>query len=228
MGVFSSTILDDLGQKHQTDKCRGSSAAHDYLRKYDFFFRPFKDKKFTFLELGIFKGASLATFREYFSQADIIGIDCEPESLTHQAPGTTVILGDLSKTDVLQGLAQYQPTIVMDDASHQWPDQLRALLVLFPLVQPGGIYVMEDIHTSFPPLGEFFAGGLDINPFIVLTKIAEYLTGDQKPVPIGQLRHQTLEPIAPHPQFHAEIRAIADQCDAVVFIKRSCLLIKKE
>jgi hypothetical protein len=230
MGLFSSTILDDLGSRRQTDKTSRSSAGHDYLRKYEFFFRPFQDIPFTFLELGVFKGASLAAFREYFTRAEIIGVDCELESLRHAPAGTKVILGDLSQTEFLQGLGRYRPAVVMDDASHNWPDQLRALLVLFPVLQPGGLYVMEDIHTSFPPLGEIFSGGLEINPFGVLAKIAEYLTGDQRPqpIPIDGLRGRTLEPIAEHPQFHAEIRAIADQCDAVVFIKRSCLLIKKE
>ncbi len=227
MSIFSSDILNNLGRKHHTDKCLESAAGHDYLRKYEFFFQPFKDEKFTFLELGVFKGASLATFREYFTEAEIIGVDCEEESLKHQAPGTQVILGDLSQTDFLKGLGQCLPSIIMDDASHCWPDQLRALLVLFPILRPGGLYVLEDIHTSFPPLSEHFSQGLDINPFTVLAKIAEYMTGDEKPVPIPALAQQTLNPIAKHASLDAEIRYIADHCDSIVFIKRSCLLIKK-
>mmetsp|Transcript_44028 Transcript_44028/g.99480 ORF Transcript_44028/g.99480 Transcript_44028/m.99480 type:complete len:456 (+) Transcript_44028:173-1540(+) len=38
--------------------------------------------------------------------------------------------------------------VVLDDGSHLMRDQQQTLGALFPLVRPGGLYVMEDVHTS--------------------------------------------------------------------------------
>src|SRR5688572_33433607 len=62
--------------------------------------------------------------------------------------------------------------IVIDDGSHRWDHQRTALKELFPMVEPGGYYVVEDIHTSYEPN---FAGKDDI-PFVqVLKTLVDYL-----------------------------------------------------
>ena len=223
--MFKSTILDDLGRKHQTDKSGSLGAAHDYLRKYEFFFRPLRPEKFTFMELGVFKGASLRTWAEYFENAEIVGVDIEEEALTHAGGRVKVVLGDLSQTDFLQTLPALQPKVILDDASHWWADQLRALFVLYPKLVSGGLYIVEDLQTSFEPLGAMFSQGLPYRPFKVLTKIAEYMTGNDRPAPI--LPDQKLRPYESAEQFEAEIRFIADHTDAITFIERACILVKK-
>lgn len=59
-GVESNTIffdnfreLDQLGKRNETDK---SSNHHDYLNKYEFFLREFKNKPINILELGVYNG----------------------------------------------------------------------------------------------------------------------------------------------------------------------------
>lgn len=84
---------------------------------------------------------------------------------------------------------------------------------------------MEDLQTSFEPLGQMFSQGLPYRPFQVLTKVAEYMTGNNRPAPI--VPDQILRPIEPAEQFEAEIRFIADHTDAITFIERACILIKK-
>ena len=39
--------------------------------------------------------------------------------------------------------------LIVDDGSHQVVHQLRSFEILFPLLAPGGVYVVEDMHTSF-------------------------------------------------------------------------------
>lgn len=223
--MFKSKILDELGQKYQTDKCSTLAGSHDYLRKYEFFFRPFKDEEFTFLELGIFKGASLKIWADYFNKAQIVGVDCEEETQKHAGGRVKVILGDLSQTDFLKTLPSLNPKIILDDASHWWPDQLRALFVLYPTLMSGGLYIIEDIHTSFEPLAPMFAAGLDHCPFKVMAKVAEYMTGNDRPAPV--VKDQILKPLESDPFFHDEIRFIADHTDAITFIERACILVKK-
>ncbi|MDR2140259.1 MAG: class I SAM-dependent methyltransferase [Deltaproteobacteria bacterium] len=222
--MFQSLELDELGRRHGTDKSSGPHG-HDFLRKYEFFLKPRQNAHFTFLELGVFKGASLRMWADYFPHARIIGVDIEPQTRSHQTDRIEVIIGDLAEVKFLESLADLSPEVIIDDASHWWPDQLRSLLVLYPRLPSGGLYIMEDIHTSFPPLDALFKASFDTPPFFILQKLAEYLTGDHEPSPIVQ--DQLLRPISPSPVFHEELIYLAQATEAVVFLKRACALIKK-
>ncbi|MDR1085981.1 MAG: class I SAM-dependent methyltransferase [Deltaproteobacteria bacterium] len=222
--MFQSQTLDDLGRFYGTDKC-SAEFGHDFLRKYEFFFKHLKDKRFAFLELGIYKGASLKMWADYFTAADIIGVDIEPQTLMHRTDRIKVIVGNLSEVDFLESLASLNPEVIIDDASHWWPDQLKALLVLYPGLKKGGLYVIEDIHTSFPPLDKLFKAGFETPPFYILQKLAEYLTGNYGPSPI--VRDEELKPISPSNVFHEEICFLARHTEAVIFLERACLLIRK-
>ncbi|MDR1656372.1 MAG: class I SAM-dependent methyltransferase [Deltaproteobacteria bacterium] len=223
--MLKSTILDNIGRRHGTDKCGGGEGRHDYLRKYEFFLGPLRNQNFTFLELGVFKGASLKTWSEFFPQAQIIGADIEPEAAQYRCDNARVIVGDLSQNEFLLTLKEFSPLVVLDDASHWWPDQLRAFFTFYPDLPSGGLYIIEDIHTSFEPLAPHFSSGLDTPPFNFLLKLAEYLTGNDRPAPI--IKGQNLVPMSRDPKFDAELRYLADITDAVVFIERACLLIRK-
>jgi hypothetical protein len=223
--MMKSKILDEIGARAGTDKCSQNAAAHDYLRKYEFFFRPLRQEKFTLLELGVFKGGSLKTWEKYFAEAEIIGVDCEPQAGQYVTGRSKIIYGDLGSTAFLETLPKLNPRVIIDDASHVWTHQLLALFVLYPTLVSGGLYIVEDIHTSFSPLAPMFNGGQKHSTFEILLKIAEYMTGNQKPAPI--MPDKKLEPLAPHPLFHEEIRYIADHTDAVTFIERACVLVKK-
>jgi SAM-dependent methyltransferase len=220
--MLKSTILDEIGRRHGTDK---SSLDHDYLRKYEFFLRPFRDEPLTFLELGVYQGASLRAWAEYLPRARVVGVDIEPRALERAGGRIEVLIGDLSQTAFLESLIPLAPKVVVDDASHWWPDQLRALFVLYPALPPGAVYVVEDVHTSFEPLAPNFSAGLALPPFLFLQRLAEYMTGDDRPAPIvGEGR---LEPMTRDPRFDSELRFLADRTDAVVFLSRACLLIRK-
>lgn len=220
--MLRSRILDEIGRRHKTDK---GSDGHDYLRKYEFFLRPLRRHSFTLLELGVYKGASLRTWVDYFPEARVVGVDIEPQALKQAGGRAEVLIGDLSDSGFVRSLASLEARVIIDDASHWWPDQLRALFILFPALPSGGLYIVEDIHSSFEPLQDMFRAGLQQPPFRVLTQIAEYITGNDKPAPI--VRQRNLEPLQRAEIFEQEIRFLADQTDAVVLIERACLLIKK-
>ena len=222
---MKSNILNDIGERHQTDKRGGAEHGHDFLRKYEFFLRPLREEKFTLLELGVFKGASLRTWEEYFPNAEIIGVDCEPAAALHAGGRKSVILGDLNQPGFLETLPDLNPRVIIDDASHTWQDQLLALFVLYPVLMSGGIYIAEDLHTSFPPLAALFNSGQKHSTFEVLLKVAEYMTGNQRPAPI--VRDQLLEPLRRLELFDAEIRLVADLTEAITFIERAAILIRK-
>jgi hypothetical protein len=70
------SVLNEIGLKNNTDK---SSTIHDYLKKYEKYF-PFKrDDKITLLEIGVLNGSSVKSWKEYFVNANIIGVDINPD-----------------------------------------------------------------------------------------------------------------------------------------------------
>jgi hypothetical protein len=154
-----------------------------------------------------------------------VGVDIEPAVRDFDLGRAEVIIGDLSQNDFLETLVNLTPLIVVDDASHWWPDQFRALFSLYHRLPSGALYVLEDVHTSFKPLDKLFSSGLEWPPFEFLLKMAEYMTGNEKAAPI--VKGGLLEPLRKSETFHDEIRFLADLTDAVTFIERACLLIKK-
>lgn len=222
--MLRSKTLDDIGRRLGTDKSGAEEGGHDYLRKYEFFLRPFRGKEFTLLELGVLKGASLAMWAEYFRGARVVGVDIEPEALAAQGGRAEVIIGDLADAEFLKSLIPLSPRVVIDDASHWWPDQLRSLFALYPSLAPGSVYIVEDVHTSFEPLAPLFSAGLAYPPFAFLQKLAEYMTGDGRKAPI--VKEGAMAPLARDPKFDNELRFLAGLTDAIVFIRRACLLIR--
>jgi methyltransferase family protein len=100
-------------------------------------------------ELGVWQGGSLDMWRALFPEATIAGVDNDPQA--HWPDGTVQI--QLSQDDpqvawVLDSLEDGWDLIV-DDASHDGKLTAAALENLWPLVSPGGFYVIEDWFTGF-------------------------------------------------------------------------------
>ena len=65
------------------------------------------------------------------------------------------------------------PDIVIDDGSHYSDHVRKSFLFLYPLLRPGGIYCIEDLHTSYWPsgfCGQQWEGSMDVNS--TLTSVA--------------------------------------------------------
>jgi len=218
-GLFECSELDAVGLKYLTDK---ASNLHDYLRAYDFFFQKWRHDRFRLLELGIFKGGSLGMWAEYFPNADIIGVDIKEEKRELATDRIAVEIGDAGDAGTLEALGRYEPRIIIDDASHQWEHQLTAFFTLFPRLQPGGIYVVEDISTSFEPWAEHYRGETPVSPFRVMQELAESLNVRQP-----AFLDKTVQPLTPPSPYRKAVETIARHVDCVVFIKFTCLIIKK-
>lgn len=205
--------LNDIGKKFSTDKC---SKFHDYLRRYELFLQYYKDKNFNLLELGVFRGESLATWNGsvggYFEKAHIIGVDVD-ENCRQYSSVAEVILTDLSAEENILSLKETKPSIIIDAASHFWSHQIMALFLLWDCLPSGGIYIVEDIETSFPNAGFYGYDDAVISAYDVCSQIAEVATSGSK--------------LRQHSDFADEINKIGFEVDMAVFIKGSCLLIKK-
>ena len=109
-------------------------------------------------------------WREYFPRAQIFGINIDPQAEAHADDRITVLIGSQSDTRFLDGVERAgRPDIVLDDGSHYVRDQTTTLLYGDT---SGGIYVVEDLHTSYMSdynmgwrepgtTAEFLKGGAD-------------------------------------------------------------------
>lgn len=151
------TSLDTIGRLRGTDK---SSLHHGYLDFYEPFFAPIRSRQLRILEIGVFQGASLRLWEDFFPEAEIVGADINPIARQHQGGRITIEVLDQSNVEELVAAAvKHGPfDIVIDDGSHLWEHQLTSLRTLFPFVRPGGFYVVEDLQTNYGELAPRFRG----------------------------------------------------------------------
>ena len=132
---------------------------HHYIPLYDRYFSPFRGQKIKFLEIGVSKGGSLQLWRKYFGENAIIyGIDINPECAKYNGLAGQVRIGSQADKEFLEAVVKEMGGIdvVLDDGSHQMSHITKSLSHLFPHLNDGGIYMIEDLHTAFY---ESFGGG---------------------------------------------------------------------
>jgi len=157
--------LSNIGKKYGTDK-----VSHGFTDIYDDLFFSIKDESFNLLEIGVFFGSSIKMWNEYFKNAIIYGADSfkgiqgngnhfvdadkyykywlqnKPDNIILE------ILDQSSENELLEFNNKFinntKFKIIIDDGSHLMKDQQITFFYLFDLVETGGMYIIEDIHTS--------------------------------------------------------------------------------
>ena len=147
--------LDEIARKYGTDK---ATDVHSYTITYDQLFAPIREAHINLLEIGVYKGASIRTWEEYFPNARITGVEIEA---CHDkfSSKTTIIKADaLSAAEmVMVAYAEGPFDIVIDDASHEHADQMAAFYTIFPkYMNPGGMYFIEDLYYPDDPTRRYF------------------------------------------------------------------------
>lgn len=143
--------LDALGLKHGADK---ASNAHDYLRRYEPFLFPLRESCKRVLEIGIGGSASLRTWRDYFLTATIYGLDHNAEYVKAALGQERIvpIFGEATDPETWRKLATELPgllDLVVDDGGHFSSQIIPAFTHAYPLLRPGGIYIVEDLHQIY-------------------------------------------------------------------------------
>jgi hypothetical protein len=94
-------------------------------------------------------------WQDYFRNGMIYGIDIEDKS-AHEDKRIKIFRGSQSDSEFLEKVATEveRIDIVIDDGSHRCVDAIASFHVLFPRLADGGIYVIEDLQTTYwPPFG---------------------------------------------------------------------------
>ena len=142
---MATGLLSELGRKFETDKVD----YHSYLPFYEKLFAERKVKRL--LEIGIFKGASLRMWEEYLPEAEIYGFDIDKTTLINEGRIKSFVADQRDKISLLEAVYDTGVTgfdVIIDDAFHEPKDQIFCANVMMKFVEPGGVYVIEDIRAG--------------------------------------------------------------------------------
>lgn len=130
-----------------------------YLDIYDRELAPWLGKKVNFLEIGVYKGGSLRLWRDFFApHSSLTFLDIDPACKDLEIAGTDIRIGDQTDVPFLQAIAREKGPfdMIVDDGGHKMDQQITSFKALWGAVKDGGLYIVEDTHTSYWP---GFGGG---------------------------------------------------------------------
>ena len=122
-----------------------------YFPVYHQVLAQFRGRQVKVLEIGTYHGGGLDMISHYLGpEAEVVGMYIAMGSERVGAPNT-VIVGDQSDPDFLFRMSEaFGPfDIVIDDGGHSMKQQIVSAETLFPLINDGGVYIVEDCHTSY-------------------------------------------------------------------------------
>jgi len=150
------STLFELHRKYNSVKTRDKYPySHTYAKDiYPKHLDGRKNDPLTVVEIGIARGGALQALRDYLPNARIIGYDVQLVDLQ---------IEDYTRIELLQG-SQDDPVrlkdlidtfgpfdVIIDDACHLFEPQLASFTALWPHLNPGGMYFIEDV---FPLWGK--------------------------------------------------------------------------
>lgn len=145
--------LSKLAVVYGSDKCD----SHYYTQHYQRHFEALRRKELNILEIGIggyedpnAGGESLRMWKTYFPKSHIFGIDIYDKTF-HDEKRIKTFQGSQTDADWLKGVVEEigPVDIIIDDGSHYNEHVITSFKILFPLLAPQGIYVVEDTQTSY-------------------------------------------------------------------------------
>lgn len=142
-------ILDRLAIDTNADK---GSFYHNYTEVYAKYLAPLREKRIKFLEIGISEGNSVKMWEQYFPNAELHFMDITLHKVKYHSGRSIYHLADQESTvDLKRFIRETQGgfDIILDDGGHTANQQIISFQALFPHLNSGGIYIIEDMHTSY-------------------------------------------------------------------------------
>jgi hypothetical protein len=208
--------LDDLALRYGADK---SSKVHHYTRAYERHFAHWRNEPIRLLEIGAGDGSSLRMWRAYFPRAQLYTLDIKG-CPGLDGLGITVFTGSQSDDEFLEKVAaSTRPLdVVIDDGSHRWSEQIGSFKIFYPRIQPGGYYVIEDLHTSYWPQ---YKSGAE-RTLRYLTELVHQLNLD------GKSGYGRLENDPDYPALQGKLTLFQRTVESMSFYKSLVLIEKKK
>lgn len=125
-----------------------------YFEIYDRHFSRFRGTHVHVVEFGVYQGGSLRMWKQYFGpKSKIFGIDINPHCKKLEEEQIEIFIGDQEDRRFLKSLRREIPKIdiLIDDGGHTMKQQINTYEELFPYIDENGVYLCEDLHTSYLP-----------------------------------------------------------------------------
>jgi demethylmacrocin O-methyltransferase len=130
---------------------------HHYSKHYQRHFESLRRKKLNILEIGIGGyenprngGESLRMWKAFFPNSYIFGIDIYDKKYHDEKRIKTFKGSQVDEVFLREIAEEIGPIdIIIDDGSHFNDHVITTFKILFPLLSPNGIYVVEDLQTSY-------------------------------------------------------------------------------
>jgi hypothetical protein len=123
-----------------------------YFPIYASLFRHLRNKKCTFMEVGVLEGGSLFMWKKWLgSEARIIGVDLNPDAKKWEKFGFEIFIGDQASPDfwnvVFSKVGHFDA--FLDDGGHQSFQQVISAQQAIQHSKGDCIVAVEDTYTSF-------------------------------------------------------------------------------
>ena len=123
-----------------------------YFQVYENIFSEYRNKKITFVEIGVANGGSLFIWKKFFGKnAKIIGIDANPNAKKMEKYGFKIYIGSQSDEKFWENFFKKEGKIdiILDDGGHKNLHQISTVHYCLPHIKNGGKIVIEDTITSY-------------------------------------------------------------------------------
>lgn len=219
MNSLSSLLLNKKG--------KGVDKWLSYLPVYEDIFESYRAQKINILEIGIQNGGGLEIYGQYFKKAEsIIGCDINADcnTLEFYDDRISIVVGDASTQDTKNRVTALSESfnIVIDDGSHTSHDIIMSLCHYLPLLEAGGIYVVEDLHCSY---WSDFDGGLyyPYSSINILKAIADVVNSEF--FGTGVSRSEYMQPLLAHYGCRLSEKVL-ESIETVQFYNSMCIIKK--
>jgi 23S rRNA U2552 (ribose-2'-O)-methylase RlmE/FtsJ len=100
-------------------------------------------------------------WRDYFgANCRIVGVDIEPACKVYESNSVRIFIGDQADREFWKRFKQEVGSvdIVIDDGGHSPQQQIVSLEEMLPHLNPGGVYLCEDIYGVFNGFASYLQG----------------------------------------------------------------------
>lgn len=125
---------------------------HHYFDIYHNHFQRYRGTPVKLLEIGVDRGGSLQMWKDYFGpDAQIFGVDILERCKRFEDDQVKIFIGDQANRRFLVNLIRQigSVDIIIDDGGHLMNQQILTFDVLYQMVKEDGVFLMEDLHTSY-------------------------------------------------------------------------------